>query len=181
MKKILFIVTTLLVISSCAATRETNSSRHELRKEANLAKQTIIRKAVETRKFIIRFDRIYFSHGGLVDLVPRANYMIVDGEKAIINTAYLGRQYDIRPISGINMRGRTTEYNLEDDSSRGKYKLNMKVNNRSDSFDVFLTIGLDGSCNVSMSNIRIDNVRYSGHIVPLKEGNTKSYEENTGI
>ena len=47
-------------------------------------------------------------------------------------------------------------------------KLNMKVNNRAESFDIYLTIGLDGSCNVSMSSIKIDNVRYSGHIVTNK-------------
>ena len=46
----------------------------------------------------------------MVDLVPRANYIIIDGETAVISAAYLGRQYDIRPIAGINMQGRAEEY-----------------------------------------------------------------------
>ena len=82
MKKILFLISTLMVISSCSTTREAKSSRIESRKEKNLAEQVMIRKAVESRRFIIKFDRIYFSYGGIVDLVPRANYIIVDGEKA---------------------------------------------------------------------------------------------------
>ena len=169
MKKILFILTTLMVISSCSTTREAKSSRVELRKEKNLAEQTMIKKAVESRRFIIRFDRIYFSYGGMADLVPRANFIIVDGEKGIISTAYLGRQYDIRPIAGITVRGKTIKYELKDDSRKGKYELDMKINNQADSFDIFLTIGANGSCNATLSSIRIDNVRYSGQIVPIKE------------
>ncbi len=181
MKTILFFISTLMVISSCTTTREAKSSRIESRKEKSLAEQIMIRRAVESRRFIIRFDRIYFSYGGIADLVPRANYMIVDGEKAEINTAYLGRQYAIRPIAGITMRGKTIKYDLSDNSSKGKFQLNMKVDNRSDSFDIYLTIGLDGSCNVSVSNIKIDNVRYSGHILPIKERKVNTPEKSETI
>lgn len=169
MKKILFILTTLMVISSCSTTREAKSSRIDARKEKDLAEQAMIKKAVESRRFIIRFDRIYFSYGGMTDLVPRANFIIVDGEKGIISAAYLGRQYDIRPIAGITVRGKTIKYDLKDDSGKGKYELAMKINNQADSFDLFVTIGANGSCNVTLSSIRIDNVRYSGQIIPIKE------------
>ena len=169
MKKLLSIITILMVISSCSTTREAKSSRIELRKEKKLAQQFMVRKAVESRRFIVRFDRIYFSYGGIVNLVPRANFIIVDGETAIISTAYIGRQYNFRPIAGITMKGKTITYNLTEDSLKGKYELDMKVNSRTDSFDVYLTIGKDGSCNVSLSSIRINNARYSGHIVPIGE------------
>ncbi len=158
-----------MVMSSCSTTREAKSSRVELRKEKTLAEQAMVKKAIESRRFIVKFDRLYFSRGGMIDLIPRANFIIVDGEKAIISAAYLGRQYDIRPIAGITMRGETLNYELKSDSSKGKYEIEMKVDKRGDSFDVYLTIGKDGLCNASISNIRIDLARYSGHIVPIKE------------
>ena len=49
------------------------------------------------RRFIIKFDRLYISHGGTIDLIPKANYIILDGDKVIISAAYVGRQYSYRP------------------------------------------------------------------------------------
>lgn len=181
MKKLLIIITTLMVMSSCTTTREAKSSRVELRNEKNLAEQAVIKKAVESRRFIIKLDRLYFSRGGIVDLIPRANYIIIDGEKAIISTAYIGRQYDIKPIAGINMRGESMKYELTGDLSKGKYEIKMKVNNVSNSFDVYLTIGKNGKCNASLSNIRIDLVRYSGYIVPIKDKTINTPEESIMI
>lgn len=181
MKKLFFIITILVVISSCATTNQEKLSRIEGRKDKKLAEQATIQKAVESKRFIIKFDRIYFSHGGIIDLIPRANYLIIDGEKAIISTAYIGRQFDIRPIAGINMRGRSLDYELTNNLSKGIYKIQMKMNNGNNSFDVYLTIGKNGNCSASLSNIRIDYVRYSGHIVPIKDKTVMPLQESNVI
>lgn len=169
MKNLLIIITTLMVLSSCSTTREAKFSRLELRKEKKFAEQTEIKKAVESKRFIIKLDRLYFSHGRMVDLMPRTNFIIIDGEKAIISAGYLGRQYDIRPIAGISMRGESLNYELNDDLSKGVYEINMEVSNGGNSFDVSLRISKNGNCSASISSLRIDFVRYSGKIVPIKD------------
>jgi len=169
MKKLFIIISTLMVISSCATNKEANSSRIELRNERKLAEQAIVKKAVESKRFIIKLEKLYFIRGGMVDLVPRSNYIIIDGTKAIISAAYFGRQYDIRPIAGINMQGETTDYEVTSDFSKGIYEITTKISNRGNSFDVYLSIGKDGLCNVSLSSIRIDGIRYRGHIVPIRD------------
>ena len=60
MKKLFIIISTLMVISSCATNKEANSSRIELRNEKKLAEQAIVKKAVESRRFIIKLERLYF-------------------------------------------------------------------------------------------------------------------------
>jgi hypothetical protein len=179
MKKLLFIITTLAVMSSCATNKEARSSRIELRKENKLAEQAVVKDAVESRRFIIKLDRLSLSHGGIVDLIPRRNYIIVDGKRAIIRAGYIGKQLDIKPIAGINISGVTTFYELTNDTYKGSYNLKMKVQNRNTSFDVYISIGKNGSCNASLSNLNIDMVRYSGHIVPINEktGNTTQESE----
>jgi hypothetical protein len=169
MKKILYIITTFMIISSCSTTRETKSSRIELREEKKIAEQAIVKEAVESKRFIIKLDRLYFSRGGIINLIPRANYIIIDGEKAIISAAYLGRQYDIRPIAGINLRGEAMNYELNKDLSRGMYEIKMKVTAPGNSFDVYLTIGKNGNCSALISNLRLDYTRYSGKVVPIRE------------
>ena len=57
----------------------------------------------------------------------------------------------------------------------------MKVNNGNNSFDVYLTIGKNGNCSASLSNIRIDYVMYSGHIVPIKDKTVMPLQESNVI
>jgi hypothetical protein len=181
MKKLLFIITTILVMSSCATTKDAKITRSNSRTEKKLAGQAVVKNAVESKKFIIKLDRIYFSHGGIVDLVPRNNFIIVDGRKAIISAAYFGRQYDIKPIVGINIRGESMGYELTDNQTNGKYDIKMTVSNGNTSFDVYLSIGKNGTCTASLTNLKIDYVRYSGHIVPIRENETLEAPEGIMI
>jgi hypothetical protein len=180
MKKLLTIMITLVVISSCTTTKEAKSSRAELRKEKNLVDQALVKNAVESRRFLIKFDRLYYSYGGIIELIPKANYLIIDRDKAILNTAYIGRQYDIKAIAAIDIRGKALDYAVTDNLSKGSYEIKMKVkNNGSSSFDVFVRISKDGYCSASVSNLKIDYVRYDGYLVPLRDQpNTPSQEVN---
>lgn len=168
MKKLIAILIGIILISSCSTTKEAKSTDSETRNDKKLAREVDIKKAVESRKFIIKFEKLYFSYGGTAELLPRANFIIIDGDRAIISTAYLGRQYDIKPIAGINMRGVTKDYELTSKVSKGIYEIKTKISNNAGSFDVYLSIGKDGYCNASLSSIKIDNVSYRGYIEPLK-------------
>jgi uncharacterized lipoprotein YajG len=170
MKKLLFILFTAFIFTACATTNEAGKSRAEIRHEKDLVNQALVKQAVESRRFIVKLDRMYLT-GGMVHLKPRANYIIVDGSKAIINAAYMGRQWDIRPIAGINMRGVSSDFELTNQVSKGIYKISMKVGNNSSTFDVYMTIGKDGSVNASLNNVRIQNIRYTGYIVPISDRN----------
>ncbi len=178
MKRLIYILTILIISSSCVTTREAKLSRIEKRNERKLAEKEVVKQAVESKRYIIKFDRLYFTHGGMVELIPQTNYMIIDGDRAIISAAYFGRQYDIRPIAGINMRGETRNYEVSDDQNKGIYKINMDVNNQSTSFDVNLTVGESGRCTATISSLKIDFVRYSGHIVPIRNGKAQPAEED---
>ena len=138
-------------------------------KEEKAAQQIAIKKSVESGRFIVKLDRIYFRRGGIADLRPRANYIILDRGNAIISTAYVGRQFDIRPIMGINMIGKASVSDKQSHSAKGKYVIKMKVNNGTQTLDVTLRICSNGSCDASISGLMIDNSTYSGQLVPVKE------------
>jgi hypothetical protein len=168
MKKLVIVFVSLLIISSCSSTKEVSSSRSVTRSEKKIAEQAIVKSAVEAKKYIIKLNRLYFTRGGQVDLIPRANYIIIDGEKAIISTAYLGRQFDIKPIVAINMRGRADGYALTSNVSKGTYEVKMKLDNgRNTTFDVYLNIGKSGYCTVSVSSLKIESIRYAGYLEPI--------------
>jgi hypothetical protein len=168
MKKLLTTFITILVISSCSTTKEARSSRSKIRDEKNLAEQAVIQQTVESGRFIIRLEWLYVSYGGMIDLNPGTNYIIIDENKAVIRAGYLGRQYDIRPIAGINMRGEAINYKLTRMSSKGMYEIRTKIENKNNSFDLFLEIGKNGKCSASISSILIDHASYRGYIIPIK-------------
>lgn len=178
MKKLSVIIAILMVISSCATTNEAKLSRIELRKEKKLAQQEDVKKAVESKRFVVKLDRIFFTHGGFANLIPGANYFIVDGGRAIFRAAYIGRQYEIRPIAGINVMGKPQDYEIKTDSAKGMYDIKMKLSRGGDSFNIYLTIGKNGSCNVSLSSMKIDYVSYKGQVVPIID-ETKNPSEET--
>jgi hypothetical protein len=169
MKKLLFFLAIATLLYSCTVSKEAQLSRSESRKDKKIAEQAIVKKAVESKRYIIKLDRMYFRHGGFIDLYPRANYIIIDGNKAAVSMAYIGRQYDIRPIAGINIIGRPLKYELTNDVTKGTYQVKTEVDNGRNSFDLYLTIGKGGYCSVSLSNMKLDYVTYKGYLVPIKE------------
>ena len=67
------------------------------------------------------------------------------------------------------MFGKAMNYELTSDLTRGSYDIKMKVNNGNTSFDVYLRISKNGFCSASVSGLKIDYIRYSGHIVAMKD------------
>jgi hypothetical protein len=159
--------------------KEVKSDRAELRKEKTLTDQLLVKNAVDTRKFIIKLDRLYTRFGSPLDIVPRENYIIIDGARAIINTAYLGRQWDIRGIAAINMKGRAQDYAVTSKLSKGSYVIKLTVRNGSaNTFDVNLNISKNGYCSASVSSLKIENIRYSGYLVPIPSKTIETEEGN---
>jgi hypothetical protein len=181
MKKLFLVITTMVIISSCSSTKEAKSSKIESQNDKKLAKQELVKNAIESRRFIVKLNRLFLTYGGTVQLVPRANYIIVDREKGIISTAYFGRQYDIKPIAAINMFGKTMDYEMTNNTAKGSYKIRLKVADGGTSFDVFLNISKSGSCSASISSLLITNLSYSGQVVPITKRASPSFQNKDVI
>jgi hypothetical protein len=182
MKKLLAIFVSLILLFACSTSKEAGLSRAEARKEKKAINQGIVKNAIESRRYIVKLNRLYFRYGGMAELIPRANFIIIDGDRAIISTAYLGRQYDIKPIAGINMRGMATDYALTDNLAKGSFQVKLRVNNGgNNSFDVYIDVARDGYCTASVSSLKIDNIRYSGYVVPISGTINPAQEEGDRI
>jgi hypothetical protein len=158
----------MVFLTSCATSKVEESSRKESGKTVDVMQQAEIRQAVEMRRFLIKFDRLYTSTGGTVDLIPKANYILLDGDRVVISAAYIGRQYNNRPIKGIDMVGQAVSFEIKNDTTKGMYKIRMKVKNDKNSFDVYVSVNNSGHCDASLVSYKIDHVRYTGNFIPLK-------------
>jgi hypothetical protein len=181
MKKIAFLFLIVLLFSDCSSTKELASTKAENRKSRRLAEQAAVKKAVESRKFIIRVNRLYSTGGSIWELIPTSNFIVINGEIASISLGYMGRSFGIHQISGINLNGHTLNYKMESNEAKGIYNIQMVVKYGADKFEVYLTIGNNGSCNISLNNAYIQSVSYSGSLVPLPDSKYGSLDKKSNL
>jgi hypothetical protein len=165
MKSIAILLIAGLVFVSCSTSKEASASK--LEKKAAEAEK--VKRAVESRQYIIRLDKIMTQGGGIADLVPKNNFFIMNGEIASVSLAYVGRSYFIRQITGINFNGQTTSYKMQNNAEKAVYNIQVEIVAGGNKFDFYLTIGTSGNCDISVNNPRIHSTSYRGTLVPLSQ------------
>lgn len=156
----------VLIFQSCSSSKEAAMTGNDSKKSRRLANEEIIKKAVESRKYVIKFHRLLVP-GGYIDLIPKSNFVIINGNIASVSLMYSGRSIFSRPISAINFNGHTVNYQMKSEGSKGLYSIKTKVNKGADNFDFYISIGTGGSCSLSVVNPNIESVTYYGQLTPI--------------
>ena len=180
MKKIAILLSAVFLFLACSSSKELSSTRAENRKLKKLAEQAEIKKAIESRKYIIKVNRLY-NGGARYDLISTTNFVIINGEIASISLGYMGGSFGSRRITGINLNGHTNNYKMESNETKGIYKIQMSVMYGSDKFDVYLTIGNGGYCSIALNNAYIQSVNYQGILVPIPDSKIESNDKKDRI
>jgi hypothetical protein len=168
MKTQLLFISVLFIFVSCSTSNVSKTTRSQLKLEKKAAQQEIVQKTVESGSFLIKMDRLQIPRGGFIYLLPSSNYIIMNNGYVRMRLGYIGRTYDVRGITGINLNGRATKYELISDEGKGVYDINIEVEDGGDLFKINLAVRGDEYCNATVSNIRIETIRYSGHLIPSK-------------
>lgn len=165
MKTRVLIIAQILLLASCASNNLQKTARTELKQEKKAAQQEIIRKSVESGSYLIKMDRLYMLGGGFVNLLPSSNYIIIKNGEVRMRVGYIGRSYDVRNISGINLSGTASSYQLISDQTKNIFTVKAEVEDNGDLFNIDISVTGDDYCYATISNIRIETQRYSGHLV----------------
>lgn len=170
MRNIFFIIIlSAILFPACSGSKSASSAGSSSTGEKKAAEKLVVRKAIEERKYVIMVDRIIPSRGRPVELVPRNNFIIIDGELASVSLAYLGRSFGIRQITGINFNGHTGRYEMKTDDKKDIYRINVEVVKDNDKFNIYMSLSANGYCSVTISNPYIETVNYHGTIIPLED------------
>ena len=167
MRKLVILLMITIMFASCA-TLETRTANKQLKLEKKVVEAEMVRKTVESGNFLIKMDRLQLPRGGFVSLMPSSNYIIFNNGFIRMRLGYIGRTYDFRGITGINLNGKASSYELISDESTGIYRINIKVENNGDLFDIILSVKGEELCDATISNIRIETARYSGYLIAGK-------------
>jgi len=167
MKKLIILLSIAAFAVSCSSSKETAMSGPDARKSKKLANEEVIKKAVESRRYVIKFNKLISAGGGYIDLIPSSNFVIMNGGIASVSLFYSGRSMLSRPISAINFNGHAITYEMKSDQGKGMYSINRRVKKGADNFDLYISIGKGGSCSLSVVNPHIQSVTYQGTVMPI--------------
>lgn len=168
MKTNTLLIIFLFFLTSCATSDLSKTARNELKLEKKAAQKENVQKTVESGDFLIKMDRLQIPRGGFVQILPSSNYIIYSNGYVRMRLGYIGRSYDFRGITGINLKGVATKYELTRVDEKGAYNMNIVVDDKGDRFNINLSVRGDEYCDATISNIRIETIRYSGRLVPSK-------------
>jgi hypothetical protein len=159
-------VAIIIALYSCSASKEAGSNQKLSPEEKKMTDMIVVKKAVESRRFIVKAERIYVNSGAPADLQPDRNFIIINGELASISLPYIGRSFG-RPVSGINFDGQTARYEMRSDSEKGIYDIKVIIRKGGQTFDIYLTVGFEGLCTFSLNNAFLETTSYKGYLVPI--------------
>ena len=169
MKKLLISFLFIVSVITLLASEKTQDDTKLSRSEKKAAKRELVKAVVESKSFTVVLERLYMPRYGMIDLNTSSNFIVIDGDKAYVRAAYMGRQRSFKPIAGINVSGQASFFKMEKNSSKGTYSINMEVKGDNDIFHIYLFISENGNCNTTISANYIDSVRYSGRIILKKK------------
>jgi hypothetical protein len=165
MRRVIIGCAVILGLVSCTATKSTTSAR--AMQKAIKAEETrmAVESLVQSGSYLVKVDRLYSGRISNAYLSPDQNFILIDKGHLRMKLAYMGRSYNLRGIAAINMSANAEKYEVVRDIAKKKYDVRIKASQAGEPFDIFLTINDNGYANVSVTNPRIETVRYNGKLV----------------
>jgi hypothetical protein len=169
MRKIFLFLVSVFLISSSVINGMSGFTDSAGSNDRKSEKQETVKKAVESKSFVIELEKMYMPSYGNVDLIQENNYILIDGNMTDISAGYIGRQMSSHAIAGIKVTGIPSSYRIKKDDSKGKYVIEMEIKSETDTFHIIMTINKDGYCTALISGMKMDETKYSGNLVPLEK------------
>ena len=101
-----------------------------------------------------------------MEMNPEMNFIIIDRTRTRISLGYIGRSFTARPVAAINMQGEIYSREI-DKKNKGVYDIRYELGQDNEKFIINMTVSINGYVNLSITNPRLDFVRYSGYLSML--------------
>lgn len=176
MKKICLVIAAVMLSVMVVSAQENESrSKKEIRKEAQAMEQSISAQealeAIQERRFVLEIDKVTFRNGKSAFTSPRINFIILDGDNAIVQLSSTAAIYRApNGISGITVEGTPTNVSITTDK-RGNLNLSMSVQGTAISAQVNINMpkGSNRGIATVVPNFNPYRITLKGLIYPLEK------------
>jgi hypothetical protein len=111
------------------------------------------------------------STGSQISLIGNSNFLKVEVDTIAAYLPYYGERqmgagYSIN-TNAIQFKGIPKNYEVTDDEKTQSKKINFNINNKTESFRVFITISPNLSSNITVNSSQRFSIQYRGNAEPL--------------
>lgn len=146
-------------------------TKKQIKEEQKLEKQKEIAALVDSKEFKFIGITAYPQGTRSIDLTTNSNFLkfekdSIDSEMPFFGRAYSGVAY-MGGNGGMHFKGKIENYSLIKDKK--KYLIRAKISEKADTYDLLLTVFLEGNASLSINSFNKSPISYSGRIEKLRE------------
>ncbi len=147
------------------------SASKGLTKEEKAVKETVLRKAIENREFMVDVERM-LPMSGRSRALTSSYSLEIDGDRVKSHLPYVGRAYSV-PYGGgdgLNFESTVTDYKSSFDD-KGKAVIEFQAKTPEDRYSFRLEIFPNGSASVNVTSVNRQGISFQGTASEKKSGN----------
>ena len=147
------------------------SASKGLTKEEKAVKETVLRKAIENREFMVDVERM-LPMSGRSRALTSSYSLEIDGDRVKSHLPYVGRAYSV-PYGGgdgLNFESTVTDYKSSFDD-KGKAVIEFQAKTPEDRYSFRLEIFPNGSASVNVTSVNRQGISFQGTASDKKSGN----------
>lgn len=170
MKKATLIIVTLILIVSNPILAQ---SKKELKKQAEQEQYTKTKKLIESGLYTFEATSANTQKGRRVDLTTSFNSLKINNSNAVADLPFFGisQVSHFKGDGGIKFDTKNIDYKIEHNDKKYRITIKFKAKNKTETFDLFLTVFADASATLNVSSSQRDFMSYRGAIkeVPVEK------------
>ncbi|NJN28335.1 MAG: DUF4251 domain-containing protein [Cyclobacteriaceae bacterium] len=148
----------------------TRKERKELRKQQSIENKKVLEKSLANRTWVLEAHTVSDRYGNTVQTSPSTNFILVDGEQAVIQLAF-PHFIGYNGLGGITFDDQLGNYQIKPGKKENSgINLSMDVHGVNiGNASVMLSTSADGNARATVSGPWGWRITYSGNLVPLEE------------
>lgn len=111
------------------------------------------------------------SSGSQINLIGNSNFFKVEGDTISAYLPYYGERHMgggyTNNDNAIQFKGVPKNYEVTEDKKTGSKEISFTINNRTESFRVFITLSPNLSSNINVNSTERFSIRYRGEVEPI--------------
>ncbi|MEN8203624.1 MAG: DUF4251 domain-containing protein [Bacteroidota bacterium] len=175
MKKIITILTAMLIAGTAFSQEQELSKRERRQLEKELKKEQQAKEAamkaqvvglmVEYQRFVLEADQLRNKRGNSVQVSSDLNFVACDSINGVVQigqNSYVG----LNGVGGITVEGPISKYEYTFNEKNGVYNVSFYIRSTSGTYDVRMVCYSNGRADATVSSAWPGRLNYSGFLVP---------------
>ena len=150
---------------------QTKAEKKEAKEEKAQNEYETVQALINSNEYIFEADWAMTQKGRRVSLIGNPNYLKINNKDAKAQLPYFGvvQNASYGGNAGIEFESELTEYKIKNNDKKKKIVITSKAKNKSEQFELTLTIYHSGSASLYVSSISRNGITYDGKLKQVEE------------